>query len=180
MKKERIYWILLVCLAFQTGCAQENGNSDRNEWPDTATGQNDSLLLAQYLTDAYCPHEIAVWIAGGLSSLNYRPHIGKANTGTGVIFGVGYTHYLTKNWGISTGAEYAFYRRTIDVDNVSNSYETGDIDGNPIIYRSHIDRYGERQRAGLLNIPLSVLYRTGKDNRYYASLGVKGCKINNL
>jgi hypothetical protein len=173
MKKERIYWVLLACLVFQTGCAQANGNSDRNEWPDTATGQTDSLLLAQYLTDAYCPHEIAVWMAGGLSSLNYRPHIGKANTGTGGAFGAGYTYYPAKNWGIATGAEYAFYSRTIDVDNVSNSYETGDIDGNPIIYRSHIDRYEERQRAGLLNIPLSVLYRTGKDNRYYASLGVK-------
>jgi outer membrane protein OmpA-like peptidoglycan-associated protein len=56
---------------------------------------------------------------------------------------------------------------------VNNSHATFDVDGNSIIYRSHIDRYGERQRAGLLNIPLTVLYRTGKENRYYASLGLK-------
>jgi hypothetical protein len=46
-------------------------------------------------------------------------------------------------------------------------------DGNSIIYRSYIDRYGERQRMGLLNIPFSVLYRAGKDGRDYAFLGFK-------
>jgi hypothetical protein len=167
----RIYPVLLACLVgFHAGCARANSNPDRKEEPDMETDRSDSLLLVQYLTDAYCPHEISVWTGGGRSSLNYRPHTGKTNIGTGGAFGIGYTHYPAKNWGVSTGAEYALYRRIMNVEGVSSSHATTDADGNPVIYRSHIDRYGERQRAGLLNIPLSVIYRT---ERYYASLGFK-------
>jgi outer membrane protein OmpA-like peptidoglycan-associated protein len=167
----RIYPVLLTCLVgFHAGCARANDNPAREEGQDTETDRNDSLLLAQYLADAYCPHEVSVWTGGGLSSLNYRPYIGKTNIGTGGAFGISYTHYPAKNWGVSAGAEYALYRRTVDVENVSSSHATLDADGNPIIYRSHIDRYRERQRAGLLNIPFSVIYRT---KRYYASLGFK-------
>jgi outer membrane protein OmpA-like peptidoglycan-associated protein len=174
----RIYPVLLACLVgIQAGCAQTGNNLDwkgrQDTETETETDRNDSLLLAQYLADAYCPHEISVWIGGGLSSLNYRPYIGKANIGTGGAFGASYTNYLTKNWGVSAGAEYALYRRTINVDGVNSAHATHDMDGNPIIYRSQIDRYREHQQVGLLNIPLSVIYRTGKDNRYYASLGFK-------
>jgi hypothetical protein len=154
----RIYPVLLACLVgIQTGCAQTGNDLDWKGRQDTETGRNDSLLLEQYLADAYCPHEISVWIGGGLSSLNYRTYIGKANIGTGGAFGAGYTNYLTKNWGVSAGLEYALYRRTISVDGVTSSHATHDVDGNPIIYRSYIDRYREHQRVGLLNIPLSVI-----------------------
>jgi outer membrane protein OmpA-like peptidoglycan-associated protein len=167
----RIYPVLLACLVgIQVGCAQTGNNPDWKEGQDTGTDRSDSLLLAQYLADAYCPHEISVWTGGGLSSLHYRPYIGKGNIGTGSSFGVGYTNYPAKNWGVSAGLEYALYRRTMNVEGVSSSHATFDVDGNPIIYRSHIDRYRERQRMGLLNIPLSVIYRT---DRYYASLGFK-------
>jgi hypothetical protein len=160
--------VLLACLmGFPVGYAQTNDPSEKADWPDMET---ERLLLEQYLEDAYCPHEISVWMGGGVSSLNYRPHTGKAPVGTGGSFGIGYTHYPAKHWGVSAGLEYALYRRTVSVEDVSSSYATFDADDNPIIYRSHIDRYGERQRAGLLNIPLSVLYRM---NRYYASLGFK-------
>jgi hypothetical protein len=73
----RIYPVLLACLmGFQTACAQTGENQ---EWKDdTEAVINDSLLLAQYLEDAYVPHELNLWMAGGLSTLNYRPNIGKA------------------------------------------------------------------------------------------------------
>jgi outer membrane protein OmpA-like peptidoglycan-associated protein len=160
-------------MGIHANCVPAGGNPDWEDRPDMETDKNDSLLLTQYLADAYCPHEISVWTGGGLSSLNYRPHIGKANRGTGGALGIGYTYFLNKNWGLSSGLEYAFYRRTISVNGVDNSHASLDADGNPIIYRSYIDRYEERQRMGLLNIPFSVLYRAGKDGRYYASLGFK-------
>ncbi|GAB6008777.1 OmpA family protein [Dysgonomonas reticulitermitis] len=168
----RLYPLLLACLmGFQTACAQ---TGDNQEWKDdTEIIINDSLLLAQYLEDAYVPHELNLWMAGGLSTLNYRPNIGKANTGTGYAFGIGYTRYISRNWGVSTGLEYAFHSRNISIGNVNSSYTTYDADGNPIEYRSLVDSYREYQRSGLLNIPISLIYRMGKDNRYYASLGFK-------
>jgi outer membrane protein OmpA-like peptidoglycan-associated protein len=168
----RIYPILLACLmGFQTACAQTGENQ---EWKDdTEAIINDSLLLAQYLEDAYIPHELNLWMAGGLSTLNYRPNIGKANTGTGYAFGIGYTHYLSRNWGVSIGMEYAFYHRNISIENIRSSYTTHDTDNNPIEYRSLVDSYKEHQRSGLLSIPLTLIYRMGKDNRYYVSLGFK-------
>ncbi|GAB6120017.1 OmpA family protein [Dysgonomonas termitidis] len=167
----RLYPLLLACLmGFQTACAQTGENQ---EWNDTEAVISDSLLLARYLEGAYVPHELNLWMAGGLSALSYRPNIGKAQTGTGYAFGIGYTRYISRNWGVSTGLEYAFYRGNISIRNVKTSYATHDADSNPIEYRSLVDHYKEYQRSGLLNIPISLIYRMGKDNRYYASLGFK-------
>jgi hypothetical protein len=180
IRLRRLYLLLLACLmGFQTACAQSGDNRTPIQYINTDKGDpveredRERQLLADYLADAYVPHELNLWMAEGTSTLGYRPNTGKANTGTGYIFGTGYTHYLGRNWGVSTGLEYAFYQRDISIENIGNSYITGDADGNPVEYRSHMDYYRESQRAGLLNIPLSIIYRAGKDNRYYASLGFK-------
>jgi outer membrane protein OmpA-like peptidoglycan-associated protein len=69
--------------------------------------------------------------------------------------------------------EYAFYRQKVSLSGFSDAYDTYDMLGNPIVYHTRIDNYSEKQLAGLLNIPLSVLYQTGNNHQFYASLGAK-------
>ena len=133
----------------------------------------DLSALAGYLETSYCPHEISVWTSGGISSLNYQQTFGKSNNGFSGAFGVGYSYFLNKNWGLSSGLEYAFYRQKVRLSDFSDAYETYDILNNPIVYQSCIDHYSEKQFAGLLNIPLSVLYQTGRNHKLYASAGLK-------
>jgi outer membrane protein OmpA-like peptidoglycan-associated protein len=173
MKKERIYMVLLACLVFQADCARTWSNPAMEEEEDLEMAANDSLLLAQYLADAYCPHEISVWMGGGLSSLNYRPTFGKTVNGFGGAFGVGYAYFFNRNWGLSSGLEYAFYQGKTDLNGFAGTNATFDILDNPVIYNTGIEHYSEKQFAGLLNIPLSVLFQTGNNQRFYASAGLK-------
>jgi outer membrane protein OmpA-like peptidoglycan-associated protein len=133
----------------------------------------DLSTLAGYLETSYCPHEISVWVAGGISTLNHQPSLGKTNNSFGGAFGAGYTRFLHKNWGISSGVEYAFYQRETSIDGFLDAYQTSDIFNNPIVYRTRVDYYREKQFAGLLNIPLSLLYQTGNGHKFYASAGLK-------
>jgi outer membrane protein OmpA-like peptidoglycan-associated protein len=125
------------------------------------------------LETSYCPHEISVWGAFGVSSLQFRPFSGNVDNGFGGAFGLGYTYFLSRNWGLSSGLEYAFYRQKTVIEGFSGAYETLDILNNPITYNTQIDRYSEKQFAGLLNIPLAVQYQTNGNHKFYASAGLK-------
>ncbi|GHT23804.1 hypothetical protein AGMMS4957_15860 [Bacteroidia bacterium] len=118
-------------------------------------------------------NEMSLWGAGGMSVLRYNSSIGHLSAGAGGAFGAGYTRFFNPHWGLSAGTEYAFYQRVIAVDRLSDAYETHDILGNKIIYHTSIENYREQQRLGMLNIPLSLLYQTGNDNKFYASAGFK-------
>jgi hypothetical protein len=120
-----------------------------------------------------CQPEIFLWGAGGVSLLKYSSSVGHLSAGAGGAFGVGYTRFFNPHWGLSAGAEYAFYQRVIAVDRLSDAYETHDILGNEIIYHSYIEAYQEQQRLGMMNIPLSLLYQAEGDNQFYASVGLK-------
>ena len=158
----RFFYLIAGLITATIACAQTGKYSEA-----------DLSTLAGYLETSYCPHEISVWTSGGFSSLNYRPAFGNTNNGFGSAFGVGYSYFLNKNWGLSSGLEYAFYQQKVSLNGFSDAYETYDILNNPIVYQSRIDHYGEKQFAGLLNIPLSVLYQTGRNHKLYASAGLK-------
>jgi hypothetical protein len=153
-----------------TGYAQTSNN------PLTVNekyGEDELSVLTRYLETAYCPHEISVWVAGGVFSSGKSSVFGKSNTGFGSALGVGYTYFLNKNWGFSPGVEFAFYQAGTTVNGFSDSYSIVDMFGNPAVYQTRIDRYSETHKLGLLNIPLSVLYQTNGKHKFYASLGVK-------
>jgi outer membrane protein OmpA-like peptidoglycan-associated protein len=135
--------------------------------------KNDLSALAHYLKTAFCPHELSVWTAGGVSVLNDRPSFDKTDNGFGGASGIGYTYFLSKHWGLSSGLEYAFYQSKIGLNGFSETNSAFDIFDNPIDYNTRIDRYGEKRFVGLLNIPLSVLYQTEGNHKFYASSGLK-------
>jgi hypothetical protein len=74
---------------------------------------------------------------------------------------------------LSLGAEYALYQTKINPVDFEETNATFDIFNNPIIYHTGIDRYSEKQVAGLLNIPVSVLYQAGNSHKFYISAGIK-------
>jgi outer membrane protein OmpA-like peptidoglycan-associated protein len=157
-------FLLLVAklLVVSTGCAQ-SAESFLSSYPEYDS-LNDSLMLAQYLSTSYCPHEISFWATGGIAT---------PDTGMGGAFGLGYTGFFNRHWGLSSGIEYAFYSKNIRLNGWNGSYETCDVEGNPIIYQAIVNSYRERQQAGMMNIPLSLSYQTGNECKFHASLGFK-------
>jgi outer membrane protein OmpA-like peptidoglycan-associated protein len=166
----RFFAVVAALMSVIVGCAQTTENSLR---VSEEYSEDDLPALARYLETGYCPHELSIGTAGGASSLNSRPASGKTRNGFAGALGVGYTYFLNKNWGLSSGLEYAFYQTKTDISAFSGNQEILDVLGNPIVYHTQIERYGEKQKLGLLNIPLSVLYQTNGKPRFYASLGVK-------
>jgi hypothetical protein len=177
MKKSvsnRVLALILGIMFSHIACAQQADNAENTFGTDWAVyDEYDAAALQSYLETGYCPHELSVWAAGGVSSLQLRPSSGKANSGFGGAFGAGYTYFLNRNWGLSSGLEYAFYQDKITLNGFAGANATFDILNNPIVYNTRIDRYHEKQFAGLLNIPLSVQYQAGSNHRFYASAGLK-------
>ncbi|GHT40839.1 hypothetical protein FACS189437_07000 [Bacteroidia bacterium] len=170
----KAFVLMATLMTANIGCAQTTEKLPANTPAIIDEYSNEDLsALARYLDASYCPHELSVWTAGGVSSLNSRPAFGKTHNGFGGALGVDYTYFLNKNWGLSSGVEYAFYQAKTNIDGFSGNQETFDIIGNPIIYQTQIQHYSEKQNLGLLNIPFAVLYQIGNKQQFYASLGVK-------
>jgi hypothetical protein len=166
----RFFAVIVALMTATAGCARTAENDPKI---GEKYGEEDLPALVRYLETAYCPHELSIGTAGGVSSLNSRLASGKTVAGFGGALGVGYTYFLSKNWGLSSGLEYAFYQTKIDINGFSGNQETLDILGNPILYHTQIKHYREKQKTGLLNIPFSVQYQTGGQQPFYVSLGVK-------
>ena len=121
----------------------------------------------------YCPHQISLWGAGGLSTLLYTPSLGERSSGLGGNFGLGYTYYFSRNFGILAGAELAFYNSKLTFDALSGSYRTKDADGVNIDYNTVTRDYEEHQRLTNVNIPIMFQYQSQGTHKFYASLGLK-------
>jgi len=118
-------------------------------------------------------HEISFWGSGGVSSLQSRPSSGKMTAGFASALGVGYTFFLNNHWGLSSGLEYAIYQNKTGIEGFTEACETVDIFNNPILYHARINSYSEKLFAATVNLPLSVLYQTDGDIRFYVSAGLK-------
>ncbi|MDR0412474.1 MAG: OmpA family protein [Dysgonamonadaceae bacterium] len=167
----KTFALMLSMMFPHIACAQTPENRQGTEL--SVYDEHDTAALANYMETGYCPHEIAVWGTGGFYSLGRQLPFGRNNNGFGSAFGVGYTYFWSKNWSLSSGLEYAFYRHKVGITDFSETYAIVDILGNPIDYKTQIDRYSETQKLGLLNIPLSIQYQTGGNHRFYALAGLK-------
>jgi len=119
-------------------------------------------------------HEFSLWGAGGFSTLYYDPTFGDWSPGLGGAFGLGYTFYFSKNFGILAGAEVAFYNAKMKVDGLTDSYNTKDpTDGYDVNYRTKLLGYEEEQQLINVNIPVALQYQTNGKHKFFALLGVK-------
>ncbi|WP_412213293.1 outer membrane beta-barrel protein [Dysgonomonas mossii] len=129
-----------------------------------------SMSMAQDITK----HELSVWGAGGLSSLNVDTNVGKTNNKIGGAIGVGYSYRLNANWSISSGVEMSLYSGKYSLDNFSDSHIANDGEYDFMLH-STIQKYEETQKVISLNIPIMFTYQKPvmKDNDFYISAGFK-------
>ena len=123
------------------------------------------LFLGVYAS-AQIKHEFSLSAGGGISTLNYKPNIGKADLfgvdNLGGTVGIGYAFFFTNNVGIGTGGELALYRSKFSIDDTI-------IGSSKIRLRD----YEETQQALFVNIPLTLQIRAGNHHRFYLNVGGK-------
>ena len=159
---------------------------------DTLRRRVDTIQKIEEDIWPFCRHEFSIWSSFGASTLHYKPTLGSREIKPGGAFGLGYTFYFNRNWGIRTGAEVAVYNTTFRLRMLRDSYTRyGFDDLTPgwsgtdelIDYHTEISNYTEKQRLFNLNVPLLLQFQTplaGGNHRFFASAGLKlGLPISN-
>ena len=119
-------------------------------------------------------HELGIYGGGGLSSLQYKPSIGKHAIGFGGQAGLSYTIFFSPNWGLEIAGEIAFYQGKAKLSNFSDSYDVlGTTSADNYTYSYKIEDYNETQQAFYVNVPLMLQFQAGKKHKFYAALGGK-------
>jgi len=118
--------------------------------------------------------EFSVYGGNGLSTLMYNAKEGNKSQGLGGLFGFGYTYFFTPNLGFASGLEMAFYNAKYEFKKIAQQpYMFIDYEGHEMEFRSTVDGYREEQILVLLQIPLMLQYRQGKNHQFYVMTGTK-------
>ena len=131
-------------------------------------------LLSVMIVCSQERHEISVSVAGGLSTINYSPHVGQSKNKIGSTIGFGYNYKLTNYWSIGSGIEMLNCKSEYTADNLSDSYAANDGEDD-FIFHTTIKEYNEKQNISYLNIPFIVMFQQpifGK-NSFFVSAGFK-------
>lgn len=118
--------------------------------------------------------EFFIDLGGGLSGFTYQFEKGKVNQKMGGLFGVGITHFLNANWGLSSGIEYQSYAGYASAKSIAGSYNTKDIENAPFEFQYQAGGFKQIQKVGFFNIPVTVQYQpNGRFRLWYARAGVQ-------
>jgi outer membrane protein OmpA-like peptidoglycan-associated protein len=128
-----------------------------------------ATLFATLTATAQSQHEVSIQAGGGLSSLQYKPTIGKSTPGIGLDAGVAYTYFFNSHWGIGTGAGIKLLTGKYKLPSLTDAFQSND-GTEAFEYRYSLNKYSEKQQALSLTIPLMVHFQSGK---FYAALGGK-------
>ena len=131
------------------------------------------------------PGEFSIFLGGGLSSIHHKDAPGDVFfNGSSIDFGIGYTHYFNRNWGIFAGLGPGIYntRKSVNFDEF-NPQMTSPMHHNDIFdLYSNID-YNETFEILFLNLPVMLRYQSQQNiltrrqsqsanNGFYAMGGV--------
>jgi hypothetical protein len=126
-------------------------------------------------------HEISIYGTYGCSLLSgsyagdvflSEKDFGKLSGGGGVA----YTFFFHPKWGITTGAEIAFFNATARSEKMDESTaETYSYNGvtEPMTFNSTMEDYEETQRATYIHIPLLLQFQTAGRHKLYMAAGAK-------
>ena len=111
-------------------------------------------------------HEFSIYGGGGLSTLNYNLPSVEVFTGFGYDFGIGYTYFFNRKWGIHTGVGSGFYNAKAKLNGVTGLLTEGLIDSEGDRFDMHttLKDYEENQNSIFLNIPVMAIYQTNRFN----------------
>ena len=118
---------------------------------------------AQVLRNAD-PSEFSIFLGGGLTSIHHKdaPRAGFFN-GSAIELGIGYTHFLNRNWGIFLGAGPGIYKTDKFADLDVFTPELTDRNGYRFELYTQSD-FNEAFQITFLNIPVMLLYQTKPRN----------------
>ena len=123
---------------------------------------------------------------GGLHSIQYHPIDGKHKVGAGMTFNLGYRYFLADSWAISSGIGLSTYNaKTIyNSDKPENSREIDiltplydSINNLNYEFRTYFNRFEERQKAAILEIPIQAYYEYAFPQTRFEVFGKAGFKI---
>jgi outer membrane protein OmpA-like peptidoglycan-associated protein len=112
---------------------------------------------------------------GGVSTLRYSLLDGQRRGGGGGGVGAAYHPYFSKKWSVSFGINYNWLNASVKANSLAGHYEshTGFFSGSdePFDFRYAIVNYKEKQKVGMLTIPLMGYYHFGKEQQWYGGFG---------
>ena len=135
-------------------------------------GQNPEVTKSQP------KHEISLWGAYGLSTLNYNWDLsyGQKKCGLGYLGGIGYNYYFNYHWGFGLGAEYSVLSAEAKFPKFMDKYVI-QIPNDSHLKNLEINAMNYKQTYDLVyvNVPITLQYQTDfwKQNKFYVAGGVK-------
>jgi hypothetical protein len=120
--------------------------------------------------------ELSVNIGAGISTLQYNPSMGKKDAGWGERIGIGYTYFLSSQWGITTGLDLAFYNSKMTADRMQLEYLISTPQGltDNFYLRADYAGYEEKQKTAFLQLPVMAQFQMPvQRNFFYISGGLK-------
>ena len=120
-------------------------------------------------------HEFTIYGSGGLSTFRYDLSDGNGHSGIGSNFGVGYTLFVNRQWGVHSGAGLGMYNTRVKADNAKIvSTNLIDEEGDRFNMHTTIFDFNEKQKAMYLNIPVMAIYqRNIQESLFYVMGGFK-------
>jgi outer membrane protein OmpA-like peptidoglycan-associated protein len=123
-------------------------------------------------------HEIALWGAYGLSTLNYDLSIGDRTLGLGFLGGIGYNHYFNSHWSLGVGAEFSALSATSDLSKLKDYYPSfWRAPQGTTAFNVEVDAADFEQEYSVyyINVPVTVRYQLDafKKHKFYVGGGVK-------
>ncbi|MBF4516125.1 OmpA family protein [Flavobacterium sp. ANB] len=132
-----------------------------------------AVILANAIINA---QEFNIKISGGPSGIFYDSDSGNGKLNIGAGIGIGYTFFLSENWGISTGIDAVYNQNSFELNDgtIISNYEVDD-QTSAFEYRVTASKYKESQSFISASIPLLVQYRTAVSTRsqWYVAAGAK-------
>jgi hypothetical protein len=119
--------------------------------------------------------EYSLHFGGGISTLSYKPIIGKYKAGYGPQIGFTYLHAMDKQFAIGTGLELTSYKSEFEMPHQAFNFEAKDLDGETFTLRTQATYYAEKQEAFFLQVPVMIYYIGDwqKPTNFYGAIGGK-------
>ncbi|OXB11786.1 hypothetical protein B0A81_00045 [Flavobacterium plurextorum] len=135
-----------------------------------------AILFLTLFSSAIRAQEFNIKINGGPSGILYESTLGDAKLKTGFGIGLGYTYYISKHWGITTGLEGQYSQNSFKLNEGTTftSYEVDD-QGSAFEYRVSPKNYAEDQNFFSIVVPILLQYRTDISTKtgFYLGVGAK-------
>lgn len=122
-------------------------------------------------------HEVSVWGAGGISTLQYDlPADGERKTGFGALGGIGYSYFFNYNWSLGIGAEFSVLNAKSQFETLSDNYLMADPSSTMLLrIKTEGQNYEEAHHAYFVNIPIMARFQTDitEKAKFYVAAGPK-------